>query len=371
MEKRSIVGITLIIGIVLVIALIGWSYIIPIEFKETNKTIQPVPQPDDHSNQGLGALSQDMVLEKSLPGNVDRVLVYKTVPAHYTRQDILSLAQKFNISPIGKTKEVSEGSSVASTDGKIQAILHNSGYIEYHNSDRVGPNPVDVPGILPSDDEALKIATKFLNDRDLLPDDAEFRKIDHSRAYFLGNDGNDSLAWEDVEVWYGRKLNGYTVEGTQLELALGSNGDPIEYITNWRNYEPYKEMQIKKPDIAFEELKTKGVVVGSLNKPYTVSINQIYLAYHTKAGAETEEYLEPIWVFEGNVLSEGKSVRPVEEYVSALPTNPETTLIQTVTPTLTIPDALVSVNVTVIKPSSKNTTAETPTASQIVNLTPS
>ncbi len=395
MEKRCIAGITLIVSIVIVIALLvgGLNSIIPLA--ETNKTTQPVPLPEDHPNQILGGLSHTMVLDKSLPETVNTVMVYKTVPAHYTRQDILSLAQKFNISPIGRIKEVAEGSSVASEDGKFQAILHNSGFIEYHNSNRDTANPLDVPGNLPSDDEAVKIATTFLKDRDLLPSGAEFRKIDHSRSYHLGNDGNDTLTWEDVEVWYGRTLNGYPVEGTQLMLAIGARGEPIDFFTNWRNYEPYQEFPVKTPDLAFEELKTKGVAVGVMDKPDTVSINKIYLAYHTKAGAETEEYLEPVWVFKGNMVVNGKSATPVEQYIPALNVTPKelvsvlpVTAETTATPTTTLdplkettlttnttspitatPSATITVNGTVTSPTPTGTVSITPTAS--LNVTPS
>lgn len=321
MQTKKNLGITLMVCIVVVIAFVAWSCTTPLQSATMNKTTQPVSLPDDRPNQVLGGLSHTMVFEKPLPKNVEKVMVYKTVPAHYTRQDILSLAHKFNISPIGRIKEVEEGSSVASVDGTFQAILHNSGFIEYHNSNRADTvNPLDVPGNLPSDDEAVKIANKFLNDRDLLPDGAVFKRTDHGKIYHLGKNGDDTVTWEDIEVWYGRNLNGYPVEGTQLMLAIGGRGDPIDFFTNWRNYELYQELPVKDPGQAFEELKTKGVAVGVMDKPDTVSINKMYLAYHTKAGAETEEYLEPVWVFKGSVPVNGNSVMPVEEFIPALTT---------------------------------------------------
>jgi hypothetical protein len=271
-------------------------------------------------------LSHSIVLEKTLSENVEKIMVYKTVPVHYTRQNSLSLAQKFNISPVGKIKETEDGSSFASEDGMTYVILSNSGFVEYHNSNRAHTiNLIDIPGNLPSDDEAVKIATRFLKDRDLLPDGAEFRTTSHGKIHGTAENDTDIVLWEDVQVWYGRKLNGIPVKGTQLMLAIGADGTPIEFFTNWRDYQPYKELSVMTPEQSFEELKTKGVPVG-MNNPEKVSITDSYLAYHTKAGAETEEYLEPVWVFKGNIMVDGKAVDSVEAYIPALTDEAEKSL---------------------------------------------
>jgi len=273
---------------------------------------------EDPSSTVAGQLSHTLVLNGLSPQPVEKILVYKVVHPQYTRQDIILLAQKFNISPIGQVKEVTEGSSIASEDGMIYAIMKNSGSIEYTNSNRAHTvNPMDVPGNLPSDEEAVKIATKFLRERDLLPEGAVFIGTEQGKIFITVTDGDDIVTWEDVQVWYGRELNGLKVKGTKISIDVGGGGDIIDYYSNWRNYEPYKEYPVKSPEKAFDELKTRGVSVG-MNKEGTVSINNAFLAYYTKPGAETEEYLEPVWVFKGDVMVDGKSVKSVEEYIPAL-----------------------------------------------------
>ncbi len=76
-------------------------------------------------------------------------------------------------------------------------------------------------------------------------------------------------------------------------------------------------MPVKTPGQAFEDLKVKGVPVG-MNTPDEVSINDMFLAYRTKAGAETEVFLEPVWMFKGDVIVNGKSVMAVNAYIPAL-----------------------------------------------------
>ena len=371
MGKRIIMGIALMVGIVIVIALLAGGYNSIISSMEKNQTGLSVPVPETYSDQTLGGLSHNLVLEKSLPDEVKNIMVYKAAPSQFTRQDIISLGQKFNITKPNEIKEAKEGFSIAAEDGSAYVILMNSGWIEYTNSNRDTINPLDVPGNLPSDDEAVKIATTFLKDRDLLPQGATVIRTTHGKILGTAKDGTDIVFWEDINVWYGRKLSGYPVEGTQLMLAIGARGDPIEFIQNWRIYEPYKELPVKTPEQAFEELKTKGVAVGVMDKPDTVLINDMYLAYKTKPAAESEEYLEPVWVFKGDVLVDEKSVMPVVQYVPALVESPNqlvSTLSVTTAPT-TQPTALITGNETVIPTSPPSLITATSTVTISLNET--
>jgi len=318
MEKRIIIGIISIIGIIVALSLLIWASNSIIPTVATDRIVQPTPIPAVQSNQVLGRLSHSITLDKSISSNVDKIMVYKTVPYHFTREDIITYGEKFNMSPDDDIKGGDEGYGRASKNRNIHLYLENNGFVEYSNSNRAHTiNPIDVPGNLPSDDEAVKIATRFLKDRDLLPEGAEFINTSHGKIYGTAKNGADIVLWEDVQVWFGHKLNGKTVEGTQLMLAIGADGMPIEYFTNWRNYQPYKELSVKSPEQSFEELKIKGVPVG-MNKSENVLIEDSYLAYHTKAGAETETYLEPVWVFKGNIMVDGKAADPVVAYIPAL-----------------------------------------------------
>ena len=375
MKKRSAIGIVTVLGIFLMCAILIASHTSTIPAAKINQNQQLVQYPDEQSDQVMGRLSHTVNLEKSVKNNLGEIMVYKTIPGHYTREDILIMAKKFNISPIGRIKELAEGSSVASVDGKVQAILHNSGFAEYHNSSQKRiVNSRDNLNNFISDDEAVNVATNFLKNRDLLPEGAELIGTDHTEIHGIAKDGSETVFREDVEVWYGRQLNGMNVEGTQLMLAIDADGNPFDYFTNWRSYEPYKKMPVKNPEKAFEDLQTKGVPVG-MNNPDKVTINDMYLAYRTKAGAETETYLEPVWVFKGNVMVDGKSVMPVEQYIPALTETPKefvtvspiaTKTIVKPTSTTTIPQksTLPASNATIIP-----TTTASPTATITVNET--
>jgi Zn-dependent metalloprotease len=224
----------------------------------------------------------------------------------------LAFAKKFNVTGMlrGETTVQSEDLVYGVT------LTKNSGSAEFMNAKR--PNAKqDAPQYLPTDDEAIKIATKFLKDRDLFPEGAAFSKVYRENAYTIG-DNPDQIVLGQIGVWFNRTLNGLEVKGTQLVVYVGGNGDVIGYYANWRDYQPYKEYPIITPQEAFNQLKVKGVGVGMNNKDATVSIDNAYLAYDTTPGAYKEYYLEPVWVFKGNVSIGGKPVMPVEQYIPAL-----------------------------------------------------
>jgi hypothetical protein len=318
MEKRSILGVTLIIGIVVVFSLMILTTNNVPPTTVTNQTLNPITTSEVQS-EVMGRLSHTINLDTPVLSKVDKILIYKTILPQFTRQDILMYGEKFNMSADDDIKGGDEGYGRASKDRKIHLYLTNTGWIEYINSNRAHTiNPIDIPGNLPSDDEAVKSATKFLKDHVLLPEGAEFRKTSHGRILGTAEDGTSIVVWEDIQVWYGRKLDGKTVEGTQLMLAIGADGTPIEFFTNWREYEPYKEYPLITPQDAFDKLKAKGVPVGMNNPESIVSIDDVRLAYKTKAGAYSEEYLEPVWVFKGYVVVDGKAADFVETDIPAL-----------------------------------------------------
>jgi hypothetical protein len=318
MNRQNMIVIASVIGFTLVLAFLAFSAAGIFSMADTNQTKQYLPEVREPANQILGCLSHSVILEKQLPDKREKIMVYKVVPLQPTRQNVLLFGQKFNFSTDAQIKEGEVGFGIMAPDHSMHLYLMKSGWVEYTNSDRAHTvNPLDVPGNLPSDEEAVKKATAFLKSQDLLPEGAEFIATDHGKIYRSNEKGEKTVVWEDIAVWYGRKLGGYRVEGTQLMLAIGANGDPIEFFTNWRNYQPDKEMPVKPPEQAFHELKTNGVSVG-MSVPDKVSINKVYLAYKTRPGAVTEEYLEPVWVFKGNVLVDGKPVAPVKEFIPAL-----------------------------------------------------
>ncbi|MEN6609947.1 MAG: hypothetical protein ABFC24_03825, partial [Methanoregulaceae archaeon] len=258
------------------------------------------------------------VQKSNVPANVT---LYKTQTPVVTKSDAIALAKKFNITNYAEPKEGDSVISVSSKDMRYNVMVYKNGGQYYENYDRSDtPNRIDISANLPSDEEAIKIATTFLKERDLLPEGAIVGGTEHRKVYKSNkSNGSKTVTWEDILVHYTRELNGMKVEGTQFEVEVGGHGDIIRFFSNWKDYEPIGDYPIKSREESISDLKQKGIPTeNGPNTPDTIEIDEIYLAYETTAVAYSEEYLEPVWVFKGEALKNGTSIRPIKEFVPAL-----------------------------------------------------
>jgi len=323
MKKMIIIGLCLIGLIAGTVALVGFF---PESTSNQNATMneQTTGVPHDNSGEVLGGqLSYKIILNTSLISVPAKIVVYKMVTPTITKTDAIAFAKKFNVTDIGEIKEGDEKISIASKDNRYHIQLFKNGGKFYHDTDRPdSPDGIDKAENLPSDDDAARIATAFLKERDLLPEGAILKGTERQYVHTLYSGGGAPIVdWEDTLVYFGRELNGINVEGTQYEIEVAAHGDIIRYFANWKNYQPIGEYPVKSPKTAFQELQQKGINVGS-NKPDTISINKVYLAYYTKALASPEQYLEPVWVFNGEAMVNGKPTEPVKEFIPALTKEP-------------------------------------------------
>lgn len=311
MRKDLLIGICLLAMII-----VGMIVFIPNQQGMTvgvknNSVEQPSKVSTVESSDVAGIMSHYLVMNAPTKMAPDSILVYKSLTPDVNKEATLAFAKKFNV--IGMLR----GETTVQSEDLVYGVTltKNSGSAEYMNAKR--PNEKqDAPEYLPSDAEAIEIATKFLKDRDLFPEGAVDPTIYRENAYTIGK--GDEIYYGKIGVWYHRMLNGLKVDGTQLVVYVGGNGDVIGYYANWRNYEPYKEYPVTSPQVAFDKLKTKGVPVGMNNPDTMASIDDVYLAYETTAGAYKEDFLKPVWVFKGNVSVDGKPAMPIEQYIPAL-----------------------------------------------------
>jgi predicted small secreted protein len=312
MKKKWIAASLLVILIVVISAGFVLNQANKPESSQIDSASTTLPQ----NSNIAGSRSYQIVLNTPVPTYPEKILVYKTVPSTVSREILEEYAKKFNIVD-GTFRDRSEAMSLQTKDFIYGVELDKkSGTVIYIVSRR--PNDeLDSPTKLPSDEEAVKIATQFLKERNLYPDNVFLRKIEREYTRFADQNGKEIPRNGVVVVWFGRTLNNLEVKGTQLDVEIGGNGEVIGYYATWRDYTPYKEYPLKSPQTAFEELKQQGIATG-VAKPDTISIDSVTLAYATKAGAFKEDYLEPVWVFKGEAIANGSSVEQVSKSISAL-----------------------------------------------------
>lgn len=294
----------------------GMIFLAPSQQNTTTGIIndQPSPTQSVQLSNIAGRVSHNLVTYPSSEGSkmLDKIMIYKTVSPIVDKERTLIIAKKFNV-----TGNLRGETTIQSEDLRYYiTVIKKSGAVTYQDQNR--PNKqTDAPEMLPTDDEAVKIATQFMKDRDLYPEGAAFSKTYRENAIAV-SEKPERVVFGQIGVWFNRTLNGLKVEGTQLVVYIGGNGDVIGYYANWRDYKPYKEYPLISPQDAFDKLKAKGVPVG-MNKPDSiVSIDDVRLAYKTKAGAYSEDYLEPVWVFKGYVVIDGKAADFIETDIPAL-----------------------------------------------------
>ena len=81
-------------------------------------------------------------------------------------------------------------------------------------------------------------------------------------------------------------------------VELDSQGNVIGYFQNWRDYEPYREVKLKSPEKAFDEFQIKQAFSDE-RSPEKIDVTNVHLGYYSKPGVAGEDYLQPMYVFEG------------------------------------------------------------------------
>jgi hypothetical protein len=250
-----------------------------------------------------------------------KVMVYKTLPPAASAADILAYADRMGVK--GPINEGPLAISIATDEipGIGVTIIKASGCQEYYN----GRINADTPKNLPTNEEAIKIATSFLKEngfriKDLAPGLA--KRPQTSTHYPNGTNTNQDAC---VEVTFKHtNMSNLPVYSAGVDVTIGENGEIKDIYSRMRNYKPYKEMAIRTPKEAFYSLASLGIRHDDKTSRTisSVSIDQISLGYQAEAGAFKEDYLKPVYILKGSSEgkdSKGKAVsEPVTEYIPAL-----------------------------------------------------
>lgn len=115
-----------------------------------------------------------------------------------------------------------------------------------------GIGPYDVRGDtsnLPDEKEAVRIAKQHLNNLGLLPSEEEL-EVSHVGGLgmsVLNNDGTTSDYKKQVTVYFSRKINNVPVVGaSRIVVDMGSSGELVGLIKNWRKIDKSKTKKLSK-----------------------------------------------------------------------------------------------------------------------------
>jgi len=244
-----------------------------------------------------------------LPEVPDKVMVYKVKSPEVTAEKVIALADTLGLS--GSITEYDEGFVVRDNSLELE-VLKASGGISYTDLSRAHGD-INNPPNLPPDEGAMDSAEKFLRDKGLMPEDAEFSEVvtDYTELSTKDPDtGTVSIRKMAMgkQVRFSREINGFPVigAGSKLKVHIGDNGNVVGFYKCWREYEPFKPAVILTPSQALKILEERCGVHVTLTE--RVTLKEMYLAYYTLGATDVQEYLQPVYAFEidtgGYILTE-------------------------------------------------------------------
>jgi hypothetical protein len=238
-------------------------------------------------------------LAAPLPDFPDKLQVYKMVKPDIAVDYVKALGVKF-----GLAGEISEWTkNFLMSDNVTRTYLEvykATGTLRYYKLSYF-EIPSDVlikkPPVLPSDTEALRIATDFLLERDLLPKEDVAYKVEVGGSF--GGIPTHLL----VSFKHAIEIEG---PGALHAVRIGDGGEVVEVFINPTNplVLPVQEMVAAKPITqAYQEMQTTknySAPTGSRK----VKIDNASIAYWIEAIDKGQDYVAPVYIFKGTCLDE-------------------------------------------------------------------
>jgi hypothetical protein len=241
------------------------------------------------SNKGESGAKAEFILDKSLPDVPQTIISYKIVQPIVTLESVSTLGARFgftgNVGPI-------DPSMIGMSNPEKQEIfqvLTTSGTIEYTCLNDLDP----LSPTLPSNEEAVKIATEFLQLKglwhsDLVADEA-----------VVG--GTADGVTTHLLVRFARYIDEYPITGpgNKFAVRIGDKGKVVGFLLRYDELEKDKEVQIIAPSAAFEKLNAGDGVFTLPIDCSTVRITDVSIGYYLESISDKQENLTPYYIFKG------------------------------------------------------------------------
>jgi len=247
-----------------------------------------------------GELSFELATEFPEVGST--VMVYRVEGPDVTTGKVIEMGRRLGFQ--GDAGFIEDATGIAMIDesgGEMRqlTVWVDSGAMEYGfvEMDKLYP---PMPPMLPSDGEAAEIATRFLAEAGLLPPSAQVSEVVPGGSY----GGPEGTYVTHVLVRVGREIDGFpaTGPGAKFGVRIGDKGEVVALFRVCREVEPYRDVSIKGPEQAYQELVAGGASYVAPLECRKVVVEKVSLAYWMEAARETQEYVVPVYEFKGKCL---------------------------------------------------------------------
>jgi hypothetical protein len=276
----------------------------------SDSELSPELPPPDFPSTNVEGYTFDLryALSAELDGVPREASVYELLRDEPTVKSVQAIADKLGID--ADVEDRGDGSFTASGNGELFVTID---VIQYLSTAEVSEND------LPSDEKAIADARDWLRHASLLPPDIGkgevITRIDDAHRLIVG--------FEPAEPK--NVLSGYP----SITVTLSSDGEVLEAAIRWANIVRADVYRLMSPEQAWQlvssgqaylapDLSAAKIDPGTDVKG-RVTFSSISIAYATAGPPGGQQFLQPIYVFEGRIRPEGDDrTYPITAYVSAL-----------------------------------------------------
>jgi hypothetical protein len=149
--------------------------------------------------------------------------------------------------------------------------------------------------------EASSIAAvdSFLRKNSLLPSDTPKPEVLNNFAESIAPSGERHIDWKTNVVTYPQMIDRLPVFNAQFTIEVDSENRVIGLWRNWQDYQPYQEITVKSPEMAFTEFKGRHDSDKKIKTEKT-KVTDVSLGYVMQPSADGKRSLEPVYIFEGD-----------------------------------------------------------------------
>jgi hypothetical protein len=235
--------------------------------------------------------------------------VYSMQAKTYTAEEVQDIASRLGLE--GEIQDL--GNDTYSVEGETGSLYATPGRLQFISSES------EPEGELPSDEQAIASAREWLRVRNLLPANVGEGTI----LARVENPGRLIVGFQPVSP------APLISASPNVTATVGADGFVLEATYAWAELVAGETYQLRGAESAWAEVESRrawidatlptdqfapNTVIGG-----SVEYTQISIAYTTSGVPGQQQYLQPVYVFSGEMAPDGSDQRfPVKAYVPAL-----------------------------------------------------
>ncbi len=227
----------------------------------------------------------------------EQIAIYRVLPAQVTRDSVLKLAREAFGMSSPEVTETAIGFVLKEGNKRLQ-VTKASGSLLFADDSKLW-NP-DYRPSLPSEEEAIRLATEFLRKHNLLPPQADPNQTGLPAGAVTRGLANVQVD-NHVEVNYYFFVNpGFdrapfpgNAPGALVQVAVGQGGEVIGLMRRWREIEPFQQRPL------LSSAQARELLCWKLQLP-TENCNQLSdpgLIYSVWSDLDVQGFVYPIYLF--------------------------------------------------------------------------